>query len=154
MQIPNQILQHYNCHRVAMENFQGDWHSDLLATIEQTSNALKTSRGVHSTPNTSLTSSWHRPLTVIEVNTATPTPPSTTTNETNPLPPTLPTAPQAAAATTTTTTAAKHHVAQKLLLQDVTAVKSAVVQVAAEVGRHAQSTIDTNNNLRRLGDDQ
>ncbi len=39
------------------------------------------------------------------------------------------------------------------LAADVDAVKSAVVQVAAEVGRHAQSTIETRNRVVRLGDE-
>ena len=117
------------------------WLDQLNETIESTSSALKTSRVSSSKPNTSFTS-FRTPLTVTEVQNT----PSSTRQAWNENTNTI--------SNSTTAATTKHNVSQKLLLQDVSAVKSAVVQVAAEVGRHAQSTIETNGSLQRLGDDQ
>ena len=121
-----------------------NWQHELQLAIDSTSSALKTSRVAAATPSTSAyTSSWQhrRPPLALAQHTTTAHNPTNTSN-----------APSENQPTSNPT--AKQHVSQKLLLQDVSAVKSAVVQVAAEVGKHAQSSVETNNNLQRLGDNQ
>jgi hypothetical protein len=131
-----------------------NWEQQFQQMIETTSSALKTSRVAKEKSGTAYTSWQRRPLTVTEVNQNrisnsskeawSTTAPDTENNTSENL----------QGQQSGGSSVAKQLVSQKLLLQDVTAVKSAVVQVAAEVGRHAQSTVETNNTIQRLGDNQ
>jgi hypothetical protein len=103
--------------------------------IEKNSSRLKSNRTTNGSATVASWSSTRSPFSVAEVNE------NDQQQQQTPL---------SSSASTTPPSSTSN----RLLLQDVSAVKSAVVQVAAEVGRHAQTTIETKGTIQRLGDDQ